>query len=223
MFESSHTPGLDIIFGAFLSGNYSRALSPRWTAETTIGGGVSRWVSIANPPTRKKRHEQLRVTKAGRQEIHRSPEHTALTIPLTGGNGVNPICGGAAGCNNSNPRRDSAQGIPEEIPNENCKTFEKEIFFARCRHIRCSFHVSFNECKAHTHCIGIHAAPRQGPPSPGTKICQTLLFPLSCGLGCTKTCEDSVFYNVFQHLCTCVNIKHWKFYIQFFFGGTCKR
>lgn len=41
---------LDITFGAFLSGNYSRALSPRWTAETTTGGGDSRWVSIANPP-----------------------------------------------------------------------------------------------------------------------------------------------------------------------------
>lgn len=60
-------------------------------------------------------------------------------IAETGGNGVNPICGGAAGCNNSNPRRDSAQGTPEEIPNENCKTFEKRHFLARCRHILIQF------------------------------------------------------------------------------------
>lgn len=84
---------------------------------------LSMGVNSEPPPTREQRHEQLRVTKASLQEIHCSPDHTALTIPLTGGNGVNPICGGAAGCNNSNPRRDSAQGTPEEISNENWQNF----------------------------------------------------------------------------------------------------
>lgn len=41
----------------------------------------------------------------------------------------------------------------------------------------------------------IHAAPRQGAPTPGSKIFQTFLFPKPCLVGCTK----ATYFTAFLH------------------------
>lgn len=116
--------------------------------------------------------------------------------------------------------------IPEEIllkelqkrfQTRTGKTFEERHFLARCFHILMQFSCSV-QWMSNAH-APYRYSRRSAAAAARTGNKDLPDFALPTVMWCCKTCKDSVCYNVLQHLCTCVNKKHWQFYIyQCFFG-----